>query len=141
MVAASAIHADTANPRLGTVRLLLGGGCCGFGARTDFATGAYPRSVTVADCGGDDRPDLAASGLSDCVSILGNTASPRITITAPTAVGSWPTGSNQSITRTLIAAVCAGELRVRLKGPGGSWGTSIRLLPVAGQTRQSVPSA
>ena len=44
-----------------SVSVLLGNGGGGFGAKTDFATGASPRSVAVGDFNGDGKHDLAAA--------------------------------------------------------------------------------
>ncbi len=43
-----------------------GGGPAAFGAKTDYATGSYPRTVAIGDLNGDGKPDLvvANSGYS-----------------------------------------------------------------------------
>src|SRR5439155_969855 len=54
-----------------TVSVLLGDGAGGFGSKTDFATGASPRSVAIGDMNGDGKPDLATANLgSNTVSVL-----------------------------------------------------------------------
>ncbi|MFN8150234.1 MAG: FG-GAP-like repeat-containing protein [Solirubrobacterales bacterium] len=54
-----------------TVSVLLGDGNGGFGAKTDFATGDAPRSVTSADFDADGNPDLAAANYGvNTVSVL-----------------------------------------------------------------------
>ena len=37
----------------------IGNGTGGFGTKTDFATGAGPRTVAIGDVSGDGLPDLA----------------------------------------------------------------------------------
>ncbi len=52
-----------ANGGSNTVSVLLGNGAGGFGAKTDFVTGAGPVSVAIGDVNGDGRPDLVVSEL------------------------------------------------------------------------------
>jgi hypothetical protein len=50
-----------------------------FAAKVDFATGAAPRSVAVADVDGDARPDLVVANInSTSISVLRNTSTPGI---------------------------------------------------------------
>ncbi len=47
-----------------------------FANKVDFATGAYPRSVAIADLDGDGKPDLAITNTNDnSISVLRNTSS------------------------------------------------------------------
>ncbi|WP_460503821.1 FG-GAP-like repeat-containing protein, partial [Hymenobacter agri] len=49
-------------------------GTLGFAAKVDFATGNYPRSVSIGDVDGDGKPDLAvANANTNQVSVLRNT--------------------------------------------------------------------
>jgi elongation factor P hydroxylase len=48
-----------------------------FAPKVDFAAGAYPHSVTVADLNGDGKPDLVVANLNaNSVSVLLNTTAP-----------------------------------------------------------------
>jgi len=54
-----------------TVSVLPGNGAGGFGATTDFTTGANPQSVALGDLNGDGKPDLAvANYIANTVSVL-----------------------------------------------------------------------
>ncbi len=51
-----------------------------FSARTDFATGNEPQSLTIADFNGDGKNDIAtANGISNSVSVFFNTTTPGAT--------------------------------------------------------------
>jgi hypothetical protein len=59
-----------------------------FAAKQDFATGAAPASLALADFNGGGMPDLAIANFrSNTVSLLLNTTGPSVTITRGTAVG------------------------------------------------------
>jgi hypothetical protein len=54
-----------------TVSVLLGDGTGGFGAKTDYGTGAHPNSVAVGDFNNDGAQDLAVANWdADSVSVL-----------------------------------------------------------------------
>ena len=81
-----------ANYSSNTVSVLLGDGLGGFGAKSDFATGANPRSLAVGDVSGDGKLDLITANAQH-VGILrgdgaGNFALPDI-IGLP---GQFPSG-------------------------------------------------
>jgi len=60
-----------ANNGANTVSVLLGSGGGGFRSRSDFPTGAAPRSVAIADLSGNGTPDLTVANAVDAtVSVL-----------------------------------------------------------------------
>ncbi|MFI5371085.1 MAG: FG-GAP-like repeat-containing protein [Candidatus Eisenbacteria bacterium] len=64
------VVANYGNPS-NSVSVLLGNGAGSFGAKVDFAVGAQPQSVAVADLNHDGKPDIvAANGNSNSVSVL-----------------------------------------------------------------------
>lgn len=77
-------------------------GSISFGAKSDYTTGTYPRSISVADIDGDGRPDLAvANSESNTVSIFRNTSS--LGAIAFAAKNDYSTG-------TYAISVAAGDL-------------------------------
>jgi hypothetical protein len=87
-----------ANQNSNTVSVLLnatapGAATPSFAAQQTFDTGAYPRSVTVADFNGDGRPDLVLPDQnSNTVSVLLNTLAPIATTPNFAAQQSFATG-------------------------------------------------
>jgi hypothetical protein len=63
---------------------------------------------------------------------------PTVTISAPTAASSWPSGSTQTVSWTADPAVSAGEFLVALVNQATSaWYVNKQVLPVADQTAYS----
>ena len=105
--------------------------------------------------GGDDHPNAAGDrkATAEFLPLLNNAyntwqaTSHTITITAPTAASSWPSGSRQSVTWTMEPAVSTGEFRVGLVSAAGKRYINKKVLPVAGRTayrtalRAAVPAA
>src|SRR6476646_5043321 len=81
-----------ANYLSSTVSVMLGDGLGGLGAKTDFATGAYPQSLVVGDVSRDGQVDLVTANAAD-VSILrrdgAGSFAPRDSIGLP---GQFPSG-------------------------------------------------
>ena len=88
-----------ANLNSNTVSVLLnttapGASTPSFAAQRAFPTGAYPRSVAVADVNGDGKPDLiVANQGSNTVSVLLNTTAPGAIIPSFAAQLTFATGS------------------------------------------------
>ena len=83
--------ANVLNPGFGSVSILLGTGTGSFGANTDFATGANPRSVAIGDFNGDGKPDLAvANAGGNTVSILLGTGTGSFGAKTDFATGGGP---------------------------------------------------
>ena len=61
-------------------------------AKTDFATGAYPRSVAVGDVNGDGKPDLAVVTSGSSVSVLLNTTATGAATPSFAPKSDFPTG-------------------------------------------------
>ncbi len=81
-----------------------------FAAQQTFATGTYPRSVTVADLNGDGKPDLIVANAlytsSNTVSVLLNTTAPGATTASFAAQQTFATGTNP---RSVTAADLNGD--------------------------------
>lgn len=67
---------DRLNNTMSVYRNTTTGAAISFASKTDFTTGASPRSVEVGDLDGDGKPDVVVSNLNDnTVSIFRNTTS------------------------------------------------------------------
>lgn len=67
---------DRLNNTLSVYRNTTTGAAISFAPKTDFTTGASPRSVAIADLDGDGKPDVVVTNLNDnTVSIFRNTTS------------------------------------------------------------------
>jgi len=62
---------------------------------------------------------------------------PPITVTAPTAASSWPSGSTQTVAWTVNPARTGGEFRVWLVSAAGGWYINKQVLPTSGKTSYS----
>lgn len=73
------VDLTTANVNSASVSVFLnnssGTGDIDFSSRYDFSAGIVPRSVSIGDLDGDNKPDLAVTSQSDLVSIFLNTSS------------------------------------------------------------------
>ncbi|CAF3693564.1 unnamed protein product [Rotaria sp. Silwood1] len=65
----------------------------GFSAKTDFATGTGPQSVSICDLNGDGNPDLETANASGNTSVLLNTTTPGASTPTFSARTDFTTGS------------------------------------------------
>lgn len=104
------------------------------------ATAATGESYESSD--GATWYDLAVDGSPANACIKAYTSAPAptpaVTVTAPTAVSRWPSGSAQTVSWTASPATDGGEFRVWLVNSStGVWYVSKQVLPEAGRTGYS----
>ncbi len=64
----------------------------------------------------------------------GGRPAPAVSVSAPTAASSWPSGSTQTVAWNLSSAVSGGEFRVSLVSAAGAWYVNKSVPAAAGQT-------
>ena len=100
-----------------------------FATRQDFATGASPLAVALADANGDGKLDVAVANYnSGTLSVLLNTTAPNAAAASFGSATNFPAGSNP---RSITFADLNGDGRPDLSIASGSGGTASVLLNTA----------